>query len=122
MFAASLLALSSLTSVSSHVLPRSDVSTLPGSFTLVTTQSTTFPVVSTGNLALYYGYHDETSPGLNLFSQNSFAGTALNLTAGVLGTYRVPDDVVGDGLPWNATTPSSGGFVTFEDQYAAHAG
>jgi hypothetical protein len=36
------------------VVSRADISTLAGPFTLVTTLSTAFPVVSTGNLALYY--------------------------------------------------------------------
>jgi hypothetical protein len=36
------------------VVPRADISTLAGPFALVTTLSTSFPVVSTGNLALYY--------------------------------------------------------------------
>jgi hypothetical protein len=118
--AAALLLTSS--DVGAAVLPRTDVSTLSTPFTLVTTQSTSFPVVSTGSLSLYYpGYTSGASPGLNLFSQTSFAGTQLNITGGVLGTVTRPDDAPGS-LPWNATTPSSGGLVTFEPQYAAHAG
>lgn len=117
-----ILAASVFVPVISTVVPRADVSTLAGPFTLVTTLSTTTPVVSTGNLVLYYpNFVAGSSPGLNLFSTSDLSGTKLQINSGVLGTLTRPDDVVGS-LPYNATTPDAGGLITFSNQFAPHAG
>lgn len=62
------------------------VSTRPGPFRLVTTASTATPVVSTGNVVLYYL---NPEPGtLNLFTTTAFFGEDFQLYNGVLGTFE----------------------------------
>ena len=65
----------------------------------------------------------DSSGGLTLFSLPSAVeeNETFRLVSGSLGTFYRPDDVPGS-EGWNATTPASNGYLTFNNQAVAHAG
>ncbi|KAF7979729.1 hypothetical protein HWV62_41092 [Athelia sp. TMB] len=113
-----------LVALASCTFGQTDVSSLAGPFRLVTTASTTVPVVPTSYLNLYYNtLNSDSSGGLTLFSLPSAVdeNETFRLVSGSLGTFYRPDDVPGsDG--WNASTPAANGYLTFNNQAVAHAG